>query len=64
MVGPLVYDLAQQHIAELRAERDQDRLAALAGTTGTTAPVDRLHRLARLASLPRLPVAPRTTARA
>ena len=28
MVGPLVYDLALQHQAELRAERDMDRLAA------------------------------------
>jgi hypothetical protein len=28
MVGPLVYDLAKLHIAELTAERDADRLAA------------------------------------
>ena len=28
MVGPLVYDLAQQHVAELLAERATDRLAA------------------------------------
>ena len=28
MVGPLVYDLAQLHQAELLAEREQDRLAA------------------------------------
>lgn len=28
MVGPLVYDIAKQRQAELRAERDMDRLAA------------------------------------
>ena len=28
MVGPLVYDLAQQHVSELLAERAMDRLAA------------------------------------
>ena len=28
MVGPLVYDLAKQHVAELLAEREMDRLAA------------------------------------
>jgi hypothetical protein len=28
MVGPLVYDLAQAHVAELRAQRARDRLAA------------------------------------
>jgi hypothetical protein len=28
MVGPLVYDLARQHVAELLAEREMDRLAA------------------------------------
>ena len=30
MVGPLVYDLAKQHISELLAEREGDRLAAQA----------------------------------
>ena len=30
MVGPLVYDLAQQHVSELLAERAMDRLAAQA----------------------------------
>jgi hypothetical protein len=28
MVGPLVYDLAQLHVAEVLAEREKDRLAA------------------------------------
>ena len=28
MVGPLVYDLAKQHVSDLLAERDMDRLAA------------------------------------
>ena len=28
MVGPLVYDLAKQHVTELLAEREMDRLAA------------------------------------
>jgi hypothetical protein len=28
MVGPLVYDLAKQHVSELLAEREGDRLAA------------------------------------
>lgn len=28
MVGPLVYDLAQQHVSELLSERAMDRLAA------------------------------------
>jgi hypothetical protein len=28
MVGPLVYDLAKQHVAELLAEREMDRRAA------------------------------------
>ena len=30
MVGPLVYDLAKQHVSELLAEREMDRLAAQA----------------------------------
>ena len=28
MVGPLVYDLARLHVADLHAEREMDRLAA------------------------------------
>ena len=30
MIGPLVYALAQQHVSELLAEREMDRLAAQA----------------------------------
>ena len=30
MIGPLIYDLAQQHVSELLAEREMDRLAAQA----------------------------------
>ena len=30
MVGPLVYDVARQHVAELLSEREMDRLAAQA----------------------------------
>jgi hypothetical protein len=36
MIGPLVYDLAKQHVSELLAERDMDRLGAQAPRTSRT----------------------------
>ena len=34
MVGPLVFDLVKQHCAELLAEREMDRLAAVTRPEG------------------------------